>query len=308
MSYIEQNLTTNEKILHQATISNIYVFIGPIMAGIGGLLGGAMVAIGADELGPGLMVAFLVLCLGIPSLVAGLIMKFTTEVALTNQRVILKWGLIQRNTIEIILEKVEGLSADQDILGRLFNYGSITVRGTGSGNTPCPGIEKPLDFRRAVNEEIQKLGQAKAGSASGTGTSQRRAQQAARPAIYLPPGSASGVQFHVTNNGQQFGPFPVSVLQQMVSARTFTAASLVWHPGLTDWHPAASVPELAGLFASAAPPPAPPPPPPVSATTTPNEPRATCIHCSARAAFPPDMVGQEVPCPTCSNPLLLVES
>ncbi len=39
-----------------------------------------------------------------------------------------------------------------------------------------------------------------------------------------------------------------------------------------------------------------------------REPRATCGYCSARAAFPPDMVGQEVPCPTCSNPLLLVES
>lgn len=316
MSYIQQNLTSNEKILHRAMISNAYVFLGPIITGSVGVLGGAVVAIAGGGIGAGLMFAFVMICLGIPFLLAGLIRKFTTEVALTNQRVILKWGFIQRNTIEILIEKVEGFSADQDIIGRLFGYGSITVRGTGSGNTPCPGISKPQDFRRAVNEEIEKLKQPRSGSSSGTGTGQQRAQQAGQPITHLPPGGASatppaalGVQFHVTHNGQQLGPFPVTVLEQMVPAGTFNAASLVWHAGLTGWQPAASVPELAGLFATAAPPSAPaPPPPPVSTSTTSTDPRATCIHCSTRIAFPPEGAGQEVPCPTCGKPLLLMAS
>lgn len=120
MSYIQQNLTSNEKILHRAMISNAYVFLGPIITGSVGVLGGAVVAIAGGGIGAGLMFAFVMICLGIPFLLAGLIRKFTTEVALTNQRVILKWGFIQRNTIEILIEKVEGFSADQDIIGRLF--------------------------------------------------------------------------------------------------------------------------------------------------------------------------------------------
>lgn len=317
MSYIQQNLIANEKILHRAIVSNAYVFLGPIITCAVGIIAGSLIGVAGGSIGAGLSIGFsFTLIFGLPLLVSGLIKKFTTEVALTNQRVILKWGFVERKTIEIINEKVEGISADQDIFGRLFGYGSITVRGTGSGYTPCPGIVNPQNFRRAVNEEIEKLKQSKTGSAFGASTGQRMGQPAGQAAPHSLPGGPSaapsitpGVQFHVTNNGQQLGPFTVTVLQQMVPAGTFNAASLVWHPGLTGWQSAATVPELAGLFASAAPPPAlTPPPPPVATTTTSSEPRATCIHCSTRIAFPPEGAGQEVPCPTCAKPLLLVAS
>ena len=75
-----------------------------------------------------------------------------------------------------------------------------------------------------------------------------------------PAPSAPAVQFHVALNGQQLGPFPVAVLQQMIPAGTFNATSLVWRQGMAGWQAASTVPELAALFAPAAPTPPPMPP------------------------------------------------
>ena len=94
-------------------------------------------------------------------------------------------------------------------------------------------------------------------------------QQAGQMLTHLPaPGTAAPppvpqaapIQFHIVLNGQQAGPLPVAVLQQMLTAGTFNAASLVWRQGMAGWQAAGTVPELASLFA--APPPPPPPQPP----------------------------------------------
>lgn len=112
------------------------------------------------------------------------------------------------------------------------------------------------------------LMQAGVGLAVGAGIGQQMAQQAGQLVTHLPPGGAPpalpvapAVQFHVAHNGQQLGPFPMAVLQQMVTAGTLNAASLVWRPGLAGWQAAGTMPELAGLFAPAAPVPAQKPPP-----------------------------------------------
>lgn len=80
------------------------------------------------------------------------------------------------------------------------------------------------------------------------------AGSAAPPPI---PG-AQPLAFFVVANGQQTGPFPLAVLQQMVGAGSFAPASLVWRQGMAGWQAASAVPELAGLFATATPPPIPP--------------------------------------------------
>ncbi len=70
----------------------------------------------------------------------GLVDYRSTELAVTNKRIITKSGLIQRNTTEMFLEKVESIQVDQGILGRIFDFGSITISGTGgdkSRSTTC---------------------------------------------------------------------------------------------------------------------------------------------------------------------------
>jgi hypothetical protein len=75
----------------------------------------------------------------------------------------------------------------------------------------------------------------------------------------LPPiPGAQPLAFFVAVNGQQAGPFPLAVLQQMATAGSFAPASLVWRQGMAGWQAASVVPELGGLFATATPPPIPP--------------------------------------------------
>ncbi|UOO81955.1 PH domain-containing protein [Uruburuella testudinis] len=80
----------------------------------------------------------------------------TTELALTNKKVIAKFGFIRRSTIELNLDKVESISVEQGFIGRIFNFGSIVVRGTGGSQAPIPYIAQPLEFRRQVNALLDK--------------------------------------------------------------------------------------------------------------------------------------------------------
>ena len=64
----------------------------------------------------------------------------TTEMAITNKRVIAKFGFISRRTVEINLQRIESIQVHQSVLGRVFNYGSIIVSGAGNPQAPIPGI------------------------------------------------------------------------------------------------------------------------------------------------------------------------
>ena len=90
-------------------------------------------------------------CLGaFWKLLSAWITQWTTEIAVTDKRIIHKVGLIQRKTIEMNMSRVESVSVDQSIHGRLLGYGDISVRGTGSGLSPFILIAHPLEFRNAV--------------------------------------------------------------------------------------------------------------------------------------------------------------
>lgn len=75
------------------------------------------------------------------------IRRHTTEVAVTSKRVIYKTGLVRRITSEISVEKIETVLVDQSILGRMLNFGTIVIRGTGGGLEPVRNIDDPLIFR-----------------------------------------------------------------------------------------------------------------------------------------------------------------
>jgi uncharacterized membrane protein YdbT with pleckstrin-like domain len=73
----------------------------------------------------------------------------TTELAITNKRVIAKFGFISRRTIEIGINKVETIQVHQGILGRILNYGTLVISGAGNPQAPIPGISEPMEFRKA---------------------------------------------------------------------------------------------------------------------------------------------------------------
>ncbi|MEO6783529.1 MAG: PH domain-containing protein [Bradyrhizobium sp.] len=76
--------------------------------------------------------------------------RWTTETDVTNLRVVHKTGFIKRRTFEMSLDKVESVDVNQSILGRILNYGSVTVRGVGEGAETINTIASPLDFRNHI--------------------------------------------------------------------------------------------------------------------------------------------------------------
>jgi uncharacterized membrane protein YdbT with pleckstrin-like domain len=80
----------------------------------------------------------------------GLIRRMATELAITDRRIIVKSGIIRRRTYEMNRSKVESVAVVQGIVGRLLDYGSIIIKGTGGGLEPLYGIDRPLAFRNHV--------------------------------------------------------------------------------------------------------------------------------------------------------------
>lgn len=76
--------------------------------------------------------------------------RWTTETDVTNLRVIHKTGFIKRRSFEMSLDKIESVDVEQSILGRILNYGDVTVLGVGEGKEPISTIASPLAFRNAI--------------------------------------------------------------------------------------------------------------------------------------------------------------
>lgn len=76
--------------------------------------------------------------------------RWTTETDVTNLRVVHKTGFIKRRTFEMSLDKVESVDVNQSILGRILNYGDVTVLGVGEGKETMSTIASPLEFRNHI--------------------------------------------------------------------------------------------------------------------------------------------------------------
>ena len=83
--------------------------------------------------------------------------KATAEFCVTDKRVVIKVGFIQRRTVETMLGKVESIGVDQGLVGRVFNFGTILVVGTGGTQDSFRNISNPLEFRRQVQAEASEL-------------------------------------------------------------------------------------------------------------------------------------------------------
>ncbi|WP_432815591.1 PH domain-containing protein [Sphingorhabdus sp.] len=83
---------------------------------------------------------------------------WSTELAITDKKVVAKYGLISRQTVEILLPRVESIQVQQGFIGRICNFGTLVMSGTGTAQAPIVGISNPLMFRRvllSVQEEFK---------------------------------------------------------------------------------------------------------------------------------------------------------
>jgi uncharacterized membrane protein YdbT with pleckstrin-like domain len=133
MSYIDDSLIEGETILHRARVSWWSQF--------------GLVALG---------VILLVVVVGLFFLLAAWIKVRSTEIAITNRRVIAKFGFVKRDTVEINLEKVEALKVEQGFFGRMLNFGTVFISGAGTSVAPIKDIADPLVFRRKFMEATNR--------------------------------------------------------------------------------------------------------------------------------------------------------
>jgi uncharacterized membrane protein YdbT with pleckstrin-like domain len=133
VSYIDDSLIEGERLLHRARLS-WWSQIGLLILGL----------------------VLLVVVAGLFFLVWAWINIRSTEIAITNRRIIAKFGFIRRSTVEINLEKVEALRVEQGFMGRMLNYGTIYISGAGTSVAPMKDIADPLVFRRKFMEATNR--------------------------------------------------------------------------------------------------------------------------------------------------------
>ncbi len=162
-SYVEKTLGDGEDIIYRAHFNWTYSFwptlwmlisISPIF-----FLGYLQISAGAafNDLMVGWVCAGIASVVGFFSLLFHMIVLWTTEIAVTTYRFVYKTGLISRNTKEVSLNKIEEITLHQSIWGRLFNYGGLTMRGTGVGVIELPNIDEPIRVRRVIENAKSAL-------------------------------------------------------------------------------------------------------------------------------------------------------
>jgi uncharacterized membrane protein YdbT with pleckstrin-like domain len=154
-SYVDSVLSEGERIVYRAHVSRWKFFLS-YLVGIALLAGAVAVYAGMPaSTSESPTIAAVMFVAGLIVILSAVIRRWTTELVLTNRRIITKRGLIARNTVEMNLNKVESLHVDQSLMGRVFDYGNVTVVGTGASLEPLMGISSPLELRRnlgAVSE------------------------------------------------------------------------------------------------------------------------------------------------------------
>ena len=143
-SFIEETLLDNEQVVYRAKVSP-FIYAWPILV--------LAIAVGMYLTSPG--IGLLALAIDAILFIKSFLAAKTTEVAVTNQRVIVKVGFISRDSIDLPIGRVESVSVYQTIMGRLLNYGGISVSGVGGTIEPVLMIDNPMGFRRAVLNQRQ---------------------------------------------------------------------------------------------------------------------------------------------------------
>jgi uncharacterized membrane protein YdbT with pleckstrin-like domain len=172
MLYVQQSLGPGEELVHIGKFHWMYT-LDAFLNILWGIVGAVIVILAGiyvsktfgyirpdanwiDQvraLHPGIRIAsFLVFIFGVLVFSKKMVAQATTEIAVTNARIIFKRGLIARYVGEINIDRIEGVNILQSIFGRIFNFGRLAVRGMGIGEVVLPPIADPIAFRQAIEK------------------------------------------------------------------------------------------------------------------------------------------------------------
>jgi uncharacterized membrane protein YdbT with pleckstrin-like domain len=146
VSYIDETLLPDEHVVYRTTLHWI-IFLRPVLVILVGLA--LLIAFRTVPL-----VGAPILLLGVLLLFAPLVAYWSTEFGVTDKRMIVKVGFIRRRTLELLLRQVEALSVDQSLSGRMLDYGTITLSGTGGVREVFHRVREPLELRRRIQGQV----------------------------------------------------------------------------------------------------------------------------------------------------------
>lgn len=153
MSYIADTLGDDEAVLAEARFHWTYM-AGAYLEFAAWLLIATVVWLVFVDLGYGRGWAWWPIAgFGAVRLAAAAVRKWTTEIAVTDRRLVVKRGWVARRTQELPLNRIEEVKLRQGFLGRILDYGRLSISGTG-GDKPIeiPRIDAPLAFRTGIGD------------------------------------------------------------------------------------------------------------------------------------------------------------
>jgi uncharacterized membrane protein YdbT with pleckstrin-like domain len=170
MSYIQKTLLPDERIMYWSQLHWVIYLKGLTITIFGGLVGFNSEWLLATLVGPqmahsyfkGLAACALgIVVIGVFFLLRAYVRQTTTELAVTNRRIIAKYGFISRTTFEIMISRITGANFDQTVVGRIMGFGTILVHGAGGEVSPIDLVADPERFHTAlmgVMEQAQNAG------------------------------------------------------------------------------------------------------------------------------------------------------
>jgi hypothetical protein len=178
MLYVQQSLGPDEEVIHVGNFHWMYT-VSAVFSIFWGIVGCIVMIVAAvyvtdtyfgpmasesflgkiRELHPGVRIgAFLVFIMGLARFAQMMVIKATTEIAITNNRLIYKRGLVARQVGEMSMDRIEGVNILQSILGRILGYGRVMIRGMGVGEVILPPLDNPVAFRKGIAKAQHKSG------------------------------------------------------------------------------------------------------------------------------------------------------
>jgi uncharacterized membrane protein YdbT with pleckstrin-like domain len=171
VSYVDQHLNPGESVIYRATLHPVIFSTGALLA-----LFSLVFFMNSETVGIGGFIFLIALiALGITWL-----RSTNSEFAVTSTRVVIKVGWLTRRTLELQLSKVETIGIDQVLLGRLLDYGTLVVIGTGGTKETFKFISAPLEFRKAVQRQTEAVSNVSTRPAVAASSSSIRSANEAR--------------------------------------------------------------------------------------------------------------------------------
>ena len=163
MSYIKTNLDTGEKLRWNSRVSIkalilgyvIFLIIGFVISYFGFYLMlqdilSVFFKINIGKTGIVILTELIIIVILTPVCI---FTYYGSDFAVSNKRVISKKGIISRDVSEMNLNSIEGVNLDQNIFGRLLNFGIIKISGRGISTVVFQGIDDPIKVRKLVQNK-----------------------------------------------------------------------------------------------------------------------------------------------------------